>query len=104
MKNDTVDIAQSREQVKHTQEIDVGKEAVAQAYEKLMEAKAHFQKAVEAAGIELKGEALEQVHKGEDSLEALRSQVSDSTRKNPLSALGIAFAVGFLVSKITSRN
>ena len=104
MKNDTVDISQSREQAGHREGVDAGKEAVSQAYDKLMEAKAHFQKAAEAAGMEFKDEAMERVHKGEENLHALGSQVTSSTRKNPLSALGIAFAVGFLVSKISSRR
>lgn len=104
MKKEAANTSNSGEKNQRTEEIDAGKEAVALAYKQLMEAKAHFSKAAESAGIELKGDALEQLHKGEKSLEALSSQVANSAKNNPLATVGIAVAAGFLLSKVFSRR
>lgn len=104
MKTDTTDQTDSRKREGHTDDLDAGKDAVAEAYAKLMEAKAHFRKAAEAAGVEFKDEALERVHKGGENLEAVGAQIASSTQKNPLAALGIAFVVGILFSKVISHK
>ncbi|CAA0102382.1 Uncharacterised protein [Halioglobus japonicus] len=102
--NDTSTISSQSEKSGSTGDLKAGKDAVTEAYDKLMEAKAHFRKAAEAAGLDLKDEAMDKVHQGREDLEALGSQVVASTQKNPLAAIGIAFLVGFVFSKLMSRN
>lgn len=104
MKDDTQKSSSSTSADKKSQEFESAKSAAAEAYEKLMEAKAHFTKATAAAGVELNHEAMEKLHKGEASLEAVGSQLADSVKKNPLTTVGLAFAVGILLAKITSHR
>tara|TARA_R110002073_G_scaffold43666_2_gene121768 strand:+ start:95 stop:406 length:312 start_codon:yes stop_codon:yes gene_type:complete len=102
--NETSTVSNQNDSTGSTGDLKAGKDAVTEAYEKLMEAKAHFRHAAEAAGLDLKDEAMEKVKKGREDIEALGSQVASSTRENPLAAIGIAFLVGFIFSKLLSRN
>ena len=104
MKKETANTSGTGDKALRTEELEAGKDAVAQAYKQLMEAKAHFSKAAESAGIEFKDDALEKLHKGEKSIEALGSQVAISAKNNPLATLGVAVAVGFLLSKVITRR
>lgn len=85
-------------------ELAASKAAVSDAYEKLMEAKGHFKLAAEAAGVDLKHDAAEQMLKGREKAEMLGAQASSYMREKPLATLGIAFAAGFVVSQIFSRK
>lgn len=104
MKDDTQKSSSSNSAGKKSQEFDSAKLAAVEAYEKLMEAKAHFTKATAAAGVELNDEAIERLHKGEETLEAVGSQLTASVKRNPLTTVGIAFAVGILLAKVTSHR
>lgn len=85
-------------------ELAASKAAVSDAYDKLMEAKGHFKLAAEAAGVDLKHDATEQMLKGREKAEMLGAQASTYMREKPLATLGIAFAAGFVVSQIFSRR
>lgn len=85
-------------------EFAASKEAVMGAYAKLLEAKEHFKLAAEAAGIDIKDEATEQLLKGRDKTEALGDQASVFIREKPLATLGIAFITGFVLSQLFARK
>lgn len=85
-------------------EIASGKEAVGEAYSKLMEAKEHFKHAAEAAGMDWKHDAEAQYEKGKSKATELCDQANGYLHDKPLATLGIAFAAGFLVAQLTSKK
>ncbi|SIS42312.1 hypothetical protein [Neptunomonas antarctica] len=85
-------------------ELAASKEAVLSAYDKLMEAKEHFKLAADAAGLDIKDEATEQLLKGRAKTEELGEQASVFIREKPLATLGIAFITGFVISQLFSRK
>jgi ElaB/YqjD/DUF883 family membrane-anchored ribosome-binding protein len=85
-------------------ERDAGKEAVMAAYSNLMEAKDHFKRAAEAAGLDLKHEASDHYSKGKAKASELSSQATGYIHEKPLASLGIAFAAGFLISQLYSKK
>ncbi|MEH6564039.1 MAG: hypothetical protein V7756_01755 [Halopseudomonas sp.] len=85
-------------------ELAASKAAVSDAYEKLMEAKSHFKLAAEAAGVDLKHEAADQMEKGRAKAEVLSAQACAFMKEKPLATLGIAFAAGFVISQVCSRK
>jgi ElaB/YqjD/DUF883 family membrane-anchored ribosome-binding protein len=85
-------------------EIDAGKEAVMSAYNKLMEAKSHFLHAAEVSGVSLKGDAYGQLNKGKAKASELSNQATHFIHEKPMAALGVAFAAGFIVSKLLSSS
>ncbi|MDX9686178.1 DUF883 C-terminal domain-containing protein [Halopseudomonas formosensis] len=86
------------------EEVESGKEAVAAAYSKLMEAKEHFRHAAEAAGMDWKHDAEAQLAKGKSKATELCDHANGYLHDKPLVTLGIAFAAGFLVAQLTSRK
>lgn len=85
-------------------ELAASKEAALNAYEQLLEAKQHLKSAAEAAGVDMKDEAIEQLLKGREKTEALANQTSDFIRDKPLASLGIAFIGGLIFSRLFSRK
>ena len=85
-------------------ELAASKEAVLSAYDKLLEAKEHFKLATEAAGVDLKGEATEQLLKGREKTEELGEKASVFIREKPLATLGIAFVAGYVISQLFTRK
>lgn len=85
-------------------ELAASKEAVLSAYDKLLEAKEHFRLAAEAAGVDIKHEATEQLLKGRAKTEELSKQASVFFREKPLTTLGIAFVTGLIISQLFSRK
>tara|TARA_R110002167_G_scaffold1749_1_gene8410 strand:- start:158 stop:448 length:291 start_codon:yes stop_codon:yes gene_type:complete len=85
-------------------ELAASKEAVLSAYDKLLEAKEHFRLAAEAAGVDIKHEATEQLLKGRAKTEELGEQASIFIREKPLATLSIAFITGFIISQIFARK
>lgn len=85
-------------------ELAASKEAVLSAFDKLLEAKEHFKSAAEAAGVDIKDEATEQLLKGREKTEALGEQASGFIREKPLATLGIAFITGFVISQLFTRK
>ena len=85
-------------------EINSGKEAVAAAYSKLMEAKEHFRHAAEAAGMDWKHDAEAKLASGKNKAEELCDQANSYLHDKPLATLGLAFAAGFLVAQLISKK
>lgn len=85
-------------------EVESGKEAVAAAYSKLMEAKEHFKHAAEAAGMDWKHDAEAKFATGKGKAEELCDHANSYLHDKPLATLGIAFAAGFLVAQLTSKK
>ncbi|MEJ6656185.1 MAG: DUF883 C-terminal domain-containing protein [Pseudomonas sp.] len=94
----------NQDQVSKKQEIDSGKEAVAAAYSKLMEAKEHFKHAAEAAGMDWKHDAEGQLERGKNKAGELCDHANSYLHDKPLATLGIAFAAGFIVSQLMSNK
>lgn len=86
------------------QELDAGKEAALAAYEKLLDAQQHFRMAAEAAGMDLKEDAMKQLLKGKHKADELGHEVERYVHDKPLATLGIAFVAGLLVSRLLSRH
>lgn len=89
---------------KREDELAASKEAVLSAYDKLLEAKEHFKLAAEAAGVDIKDEATEQLLKGRAKTEELGEQAAVYVREKPLATLGIAFITGYVISQLFSRK
>jgi|TARA_Y100000114_G_scaffold21857_1_gene17627 ElaB/YqjD/DUF883 family membrane-anchored ribosome-binding protein len=85
-------------------ELAASKAAVGEAYEKLLEARDHFKAAAQAAGMDVRQDALEQLLKGREKAEALGDQATSYVREKPLATLGIAFAAGFVLAQLFSRK
>tara|TARA_R110002049_G_scaffold221841_14_gene393337 strand:- start:5 stop:295 length:291 start_codon:yes stop_codon:yes gene_type:complete len=86
------------------EELAASKEAVLSAYDKLLEAKEHFKLAAEAAGVDIKDEATEQLLKSRAKTEELGEQASTYIREKPLATIGIAFLTGYVLSQLFSRK
>lgn len=86
------------------EELAASKEAVTSAYDKLLEAKEHFRLAAEAAGVDMKQEAVEQLQKGRAKTEELGEKASVFVREKPLATLSIAFITGYVLSQLFSRK
>jgi len=84
-------------------ELAASKEAVMEAYDKLLEAKGHFRKAAEAAGMDLKHDAVEQLMKGKEKASELGKQADTYMKEKPLTTLGIAFAAGFIIAQMLRK-
>lgn len=86
------------------QELDSGKEAAMAAYEKLLDAQQHFRQAAEAAGMDLKDDAMQQLLKGKHKADEMSHEVERYIHDKPLATIGIAFFAGLLVSRLLSRR
>lgn len=86
------------------QEMDAGREAVQSAYRDMLEAQQHFRKAAEAAGVDLKEDALEHLRRGKSKADDLGQEVERYVHEKPLATVGLAFFVGLLVSQLMSRK
>ncbi len=86
------------------QELDSGKEAAMAAYNNLLEAQGHFRQAAEAAGLDLKEDAMAQLHRGKDKADALGQDVERFVHEKPLATLGLAFVAGLLMAQLMSRK
>ncbi len=84
--------------------ISATKEAAMAALEALLEAKKHFKLAAEAAGLDLKHEAIEKFEQGKEKAEEISEQAIKYTQEKPLASLGIAFAAGLIMAQLLSRR
>lgn len=85
-------------------EMDSGKEAALAAYNNLLEAQGHFRQAAEAAGLDLKEDAMAQLVKGKDKADALGQDVERFVHEKPVATLGLAFVAGLLAAQLLSRK
>lgn len=97
-------VEDSPDKMTKQQELDSGREAVLAAYNNLREAQGHFRQAAEAAGVDLKHDAMEQLLKGKGKAEELGQQAQHFVHEKPLTSLGLAFVAGLLFAQLTSRN
>ncbi len=86
------------------EELAASKESVMEAYDKLMEATSHFRKAADAAGIDLKDDAMAQLEKGREKAGEWSGEVDRYMKEKPLTTLGIAFAFGYVLANLLSRK
>lgn len=85
-------------------ELDAGRESVLSAYNDMLEAQRHFRQAAEAAGVDMKHDAMEQLLKGRDKADAVGQEVQRYLHDKPVATLGLAFFAGLLVSQLLSRK
>ena len=81
-------------------ELEATRKAAMDALDKLLEAKNHFRSAAEAAGLDMKDEAIDRLTEGRVKAEELGAQASDYVYEKPLTSLAIAFAGGFVLSQL----
>ena len=81
-------------------ELEAGKTAVLAAYADMLEAQGHFRQAAEAAGLDLKNDALAHLLKGREKADAMGQEVERYVHEKPLATLGLAFFAGLLVSQL----
>ncbi|MFV0276329.1 MAG: hypothetical protein ACK5HY_03980 [Parahaliea sp.] len=89
---------------KRKDELAASKEAALAAYEKLLEARQHFRQAAEAAGMDLKDEAMQQLEYGKARATELADEATRYTREKPLASLGIAFLAGYILAVVFGRR
>ncbi len=92
------------EQMGREAEMAASKAAAMEAYEKLLEARQHFARAAEAAGMDMKQDATEHLQRGRDRAEELGNEASAYVRDKPLASLGIAFLAGYVLAQIFGRR
>ena len=96
------------ENLDKSDELEATREAARAALENLLQAKEHFKKAAEAAGLDAKHDAEETLHKGREKAEALGEQLSraavNCVVEKPLTTLGIAFVGGYLIAQLLGRR
>lgn len=85
-------------------ELDASKEAAMAAYEKLLEARQHFRQAAEAAGMDMRDEAMQQLERGRHKADELGDEVGRYVRDKPLASLGIAFVAGYIMAQLLGRR
>lgn len=96
-------VAARKEDSDRSEELEASREAAMAALDKLLEAKNHFRKAAEAAGMDIKHEAFDQLDKGKEKAKALGEQASDYVIMKPLETLGIAFLAGLVFAHILRK-
>lgn len=85
-------------------ELAASKKAAMEALDKLLEARSHFRQAAEAAGLDLKDEAVQHLEQGKLKAKELSLEANEYMVDKPLQTLGIAFVGGFILSQILSRK
>jgi ElaB/YqjD/DUF883 family membrane-anchored ribosome-binding protein len=85
-------------------ELDASRKAALEAFDKLLEARKHFTMAAEAAGLDLKDEAVEQLARGRVKAQELGEVANEYMRDKPLHTLGIAFLAGYVLAQMSSRK
>ncbi|TFH73438.1 hypothetical protein E3V39_09490 [Gammaproteobacteria bacterium LSUCC0112] len=85
-------------------EFEASKAAAMEAFDKLLEARQHFQNAATAAGIDLKHEALEQLLAGKSKAEDLGQELADLAKNKPGTTVALAFLGGFVLAQLLGRR
>lgn len=85
-------------------EFEASKAAAMEAFDKLLEARKHFQNAATAAGIDLKHEALEQLLAGKSKADDLGQELADLAKNKPGTTLAMAFLGGFVLAQLLGRR
>lgn len=85
-------------------ELNASKKAAMEALDSLIEARSHFREAAEAAGLDLRDEAVRRLEQGKVKAGQWEDEASDYIHEKPLQTLGLAFLGGFILSKLLSRS
>jgi hypothetical protein len=85
-------------------EFEASKAAAMEAFDKLLEARNHFQNAATAAGIDLKHEALEQLLAGKSKAQDLGQELSELAKTKPGTTVALAFLGGFVLAQLLGRR
>lgn len=85
-------------------EMAASKEAAMEAYEKLLEAREHFRHAAEAAGMDMRQDAMDQLMRGRHKAEELSAEAGQYVRDKPLASLGIAVLAGYILAQVFGRR
>jgi ElaB/YqjD/DUF883 family membrane-anchored ribosome-binding protein len=75
-----------------------------EALDNLIEARGHFRQAAEAAGLDLRDEAVKRLERGKARAGEMEDEIGNYLDDKPLQTLGIAFLGGFILSKLLSRS
>lgn len=96
----------AKETERKDREVELGasKEAAMAAYEKLLDARQHFRKAAEAAGMDMRDEAVQQLERGRDKASELGDEAGRYVRDKPMASLGMAFLAGYILAQIFGRR
>lgn len=76
--------------------------SIAEALEQMKSAASSVYQALNSIGLASADIAKQKMEKGKDSAKQMESTAEDYLRERPLTAVGIAFAAGWLVSKLLS--
>lgn len=95
-------VAEKREE--RDLELEASKKSAREALDKLLEAKKHFREAAEAAGLDARDEAVDQLARGRAKVDDFSDEASDYMHEKPLQTLGIAFVGGFILAHLLSRK
>lgn len=107
----TAKVKKIHEEMATAEEFEKAREAAQEAWEHFQEARSHMQSAAVAAGVELRENANEQFEETLATLKDKQSELqdkgndlvdqgSDYVRANPVKSAGIAFAAGYVVSRL----
>jgi hypothetical protein len=85
-------------------EFEASKAAALEAFDKLLEARKHFQNAATAAGVDLKHEALEQLMAGKSKAQDFGQELTELAKTKPGTTVAIAFLGGFVLAQLLGRK
>lgn len=83
-----------------TSEGSATRESMQEAYDHLKQAGNSVRNAARTAGTDAQHTAQEQYEKGRHSAEAWAGKAEARIRERPLTAIGVAFATGWLISRL----
>lgn len=85
-------------------EFEASKAAALEAFDKLLEARKHFQNAATAAGVDLKHEAIEQLMASKSKAQDFGAELSELAKTKPSTTVAIAFLGGFVLAQLLGRR
>jgi hypothetical protein len=85
-------------------EFDASKVAAIEAFDKLLEARKHFQNAVAAVGVDLKHEAIEQLIVGKSKAQDFGQELTELAKTKPGTTVAVAFLGGFVLAQLLGRR
>jgi ElaB/YqjD/DUF883 family membrane-anchored ribosome-binding protein len=86
------------------EELASSKNAVLAALDNLLEAKEHFTRAAEGAGLDIKYEASEHLHRGRERVEEFGIEAKRFVEDRPLASIGLLVVAGIFLSSLLSRK
>lgn len=79
------------------------RESMQEAYTHLKDAGSSIRDAARTAGTDAQRTAQQQYSKSRDSAEALAVRAEERIKERPLAAIGVAFAAGWLISRLMRK-